>query len=125
MKAINLTAIIVCLMSLSGCATIFGDSNDKITIHSNDPDAKILVNGNQIGTGNAVYSLPRGKTAILTASKKGCHDVSMPTDQVLAGATFVNLIFWPGYLIDAASGAIHKAGTLDYTLTPNCEDKND
>jgi hypothetical protein len=120
MKITNLIGILLSLAMLSSCATIFGDNSDKITIHSKYPDAAILVNGNQVGTGSAVYDLPRGKTAVLTATKSGCSDISMSTDQTLAGITFVNLIFWPGYLIDAASGAIHKAGTLDYMLTPKC-----
>ena len=108
------------LILITGCATIFGDKSDKITIHSNEPTARISINGNQIGTGNAVYSLPRDKTSIITASKKGCSDMSVPTDQKINALTFLNLIFWPGYLIDAATGSLHKAGTTDYTVTPNC-----
>jgi hypothetical protein len=121
MKNLNPIPIFLCLISISGCATIFSDKTDQLTIHSNDPSAKIIVNGNQVGTGSAVYSLARDKTAIITASKKGCSDMSVPTTQSLNGVTFINLIFWPGYLIDAASGSIHKADPTDYAVTPNCD----
>jgi hypothetical protein len=108
------------LLLTTACATVFGGKSDNINIHSNEPSAKISVNGNQIGTGSAVYSLSRDRTAIITASKKGCSDMSVPTDRAINGLTFLNLIFWPGYLIDAATGSLHKAATLDYTVTPNC-----
>ena len=120
MKTLKLSVILVALF-LSSCATIFSDKSDKITIHSKDPEARILVNGNEIGKGNAVYSLAKDKTAIITASKKGCSDMSVPTEQSINGVTFINLIFWPGYLIDAATGKIHKADPAEYTVTPNCE----
>jgi|SRR6516164_4396957 hypothetical protein len=117
---IKTLAMFLGLMSLSGCATIFGAKSDKITIHSKYPDAVFTINGNEIGRGNVVYDLERGKTVIITASKKGCSDVSMPTGEKLNNTTFVNLIFWPGYLIDAASGSIHEVSSTDYTVNPNC-----
>lgn len=115
-KILTFSAIIL----LTGCATMFGDSADQITIHSNDPNAKILINGNEIGTGQATYSLPRGKTAIITATEPGCSDRSMPTDETIDGNTWLNILVWPGFLVDAATGNIHKAGTTDYTVTPDC-----
>lgn len=113
------------LISLSGCATLFGKKADTLTIHSKYPDAILLVDGNEIGKGSATYSLPRDKTVIISAHKRGCQDTSMPTGQELNNTTFVNLLFWPGYLIDAASGSIHEASSTDYTVNPSCNDKDD
>jgi hypothetical protein len=117
----NKTLAILMLLTTTACATIFSGGPDQINIHSNDPDAKILVNGNEIGKGSAVYSLPKGQTAIITASEKGCDDRSEPTGQSINGVTFINLIFWPFYLVDAATGDIHKADPTNYTVTPNCD----
>jgi hypothetical protein len=108
------------MVMLSGCASMFGDSKDQVTIHSNDPDAKILVNGNEVGKGSAVYAMPRGKTAIITASKDGCSDRSIPTEQSIDGITWINIFVWPGFIVDAATGAMHKADPTDYTVTPDC-----
>lgn len=107
------------LLLTTACATVFSDKSDTLAIHS-DPAAKILVNGNQVGTGNAMYSLPRDKTAVITASKKGCNDMSVSTTQTINPATFLNTIFLGGYLIDAVTGSIHKASQTDYTVNPNC-----
>ena len=113
--------VLIASMSLAGCATIFSDSSDKISIHSNMHDAKIIVNGNNVGVGSAVYALPRDQTAIITARKKGCDDMTVPTEQSINKVTFFNLFFGFGYLIDAATGAIHRANPTDYTVTPNCD----
>ena len=118
----NKIIIVITALTISGCATIFSDSSDKISIHSNVPDAKIIVNGNNVGVGSAVYTLPRDKTAIITARKKGCDDMSVPTEQSINKVTFFNLFFAIGYLVDASSGAIHKADPTDYTVSPNCSD---
>lgn len=99
---------------------MFGDSNDKITVHSNDPDANILVNGNEVGQGSVVYSLPRGNSAILTATKNGCADRSVPTNQSIDGLYWLNIFVWPGAIVDVATGVIHKADPTDYTVTPDC-----
>ena len=108
------------LITLSGCASMFSDNADKVTIRSNDADAKILVNGNEVGQGSAVYSLQRGKSAILTATKSGCSDRSVPTEQAIDGMFWLNILVWPGAIVDVATGAIHKADPTDYTVTPDC-----
>lgn len=113
------------LTLLCGCATLFGKKEDVLTIHSKYDDARLLVDGNEIGIGRATYSLERGKTVIITAHKKGCNDMSMPTSEKLNDTTFVNLLFWPGYLVDAATGSIHQASSTDYTVNPLCKDKED
>jgi len=125
MRITKFTAIGVSLLLLSGCATLFGKKYDTLTIHSTYSDAILLVNGNEIGKGSATYNLPRDKTAIITAHKKGCSDMTLATNQEINNTTFINLIFWPGYLIDAASGSIHEASSTDYTINPICRKKED
>jgi len=120
MKTINALAAVLCITLTSGCAAIFGDKSDQITIHSGDPAAKISVNGNQIGTGSAVYSVPAGKMANITASKPGCFDTTIQTDQSIRGATWLDILFWPGFIVDAATGDMHKTDPTDYVVTPNC-----
>ncbi|MGB9151557.1 MAG: hypothetical protein WCD70_00535 [Alphaproteobacteria bacterium] len=116
----RIIAAALILTMLSGCVSMFGDSSDKITVHSNDPAATILVNGNEVGQGSVVYPLPRGKTAILTATKNGCADRSVPTDQSIDGLYWLNIFVWPGLVVDMATGAMKKADPTDYTVTPDC-----
>ena len=110
------------ILPLSGCASIFGSSSDQITIQSNEPGAKIQVNGNEVGQGSAVYSLPRGNSAIVTASKKGCEPRSVPTGQSIDGVTWLDIFFFPAFLVDAATGKMHEADPTHYTVSPACKD---
>lgn len=116
-KIILITSII---LTLSGCATLFGNNSDVLTIHSNEPTAKILVNGNQVGTGSATYTLVRPQTAIITASKPGCNDMSVPTGQAFNSTAALNTICILCWVVDAATGKIHLTEPTNYTVTPNC-----
>ena len=111
---------IISTLFLGGCATMFSDKNDKIIVNSKDPEAKILLNGNEIGKGSATYTLPRDRTAMITASKKGCSDNSIQTEQSFNKISLINLLFWPGFIVDAATGAINKADPKEYTVNPRC-----
>ena len=116
-----LVAYVVLLSSASGCATMFGDNKDLICIQSNDPAASILINGNNVGTGVAQYSIPRGRDATITASKPGCQDRSVQTERRIVGATWLNIFFWPGFIVDVATGSMHKTDPTSYTVTPVCK----
>jgi hypothetical protein len=110
----------VALFAMSGCATIFGDSKDVITINSNDPSAKISINGNVVGKGSAQYALTRGREATITASKPGCDDRSVQSEKRIVGATWLNVFFWPGFIVDIATGSYQKTDPTFYTVTPYC-----
>lgn len=109
------------LVACSGCATIFGDSKDLIIIHSSDPQADISVDGNVLGKGSAQHSVSRGDRVTITASKRGCSPRSVRTERELIGAFWLNLLFWPGFIVDAATGKLHKTDPTSYTVTPLCE----
>ncbi|NMP27051.1 hypothetical protein GW590_09270 [Rahnella sp. SAP-1] len=109
------------VMSLSGCSTMFGSAQDRISILSQDPEAKILVNGTYVGKGNADYALAKGKTATITAEKSGCSSQSIETTKKVAGLTWLNLFFWPGFIVDAATGSIQQASPTNYSVTPVCQ----
>jgi len=117
----KIIAIFLSTALLSACATLFGKDSDTLTIHSNDPQAKILVNGNQIGTGTATYTLVRPQTANITASKKGCNDMTVPTQQAFNPTAIINTICALCWLVDAATGKMHLTEPTDYTVTPNCD----
>jgi hypothetical protein len=119
MKIKNLCALGL-ILSLSSCATMFGDSNDQINVRSDYKDAKLSINGNPVGKGQASYTLPRGDDALITASKKGCSDTTVPTSKKIVGAAFLNILFWPGFVVDAATGKLQKADPKDYKVNPMC-----
>lgn len=107
------------VICLSACATLFGNKSDNITVHSQN-NARILVDGNEIGRGTALFSLPREKTAVITVKKAGCSDMSLTTEQSVNNTTFLNIFFWPGFIVDAVTGKINEADPTSYMLNPNC-----
>lgn len=107
-------------VGFTGCATIFGPSQDVVNIQSRDKDATLLVNGNEIGKGSATHPVKRGKMATITASKPGCSDRTIVTEQSLAGLSFLNLLNPLAWIVDAATGKMHKTDPTEYTVTPAC-----
>ena len=108
------------ILNLSGCATMIGDKQDLLVIESNDQSAEIKVNGNIVGKGSAEYALPRGNQATITVSKIGCDDRSIQTKKEVVGATFLNLFFLPGFIVDAITGSMQKTSPTSYSVTPQC-----
>lgn len=123
MRKLSIISLGLVLGLSTGCASIFGDNNDQISIRSNDPQATLQVNGNNVGTGSAIYSVPHGQTTLITATKPGCEPRSVATSQTIRGATWLDIFFWPTFLIDAATGAMHKTDPDNYTVTPECPKK--
>lgn len=115
----KIVALLLCL-SMTGCATIFTKGYDTVSIHSRDPEADILVNGNVVGKGQAVFPVKKGQQALLTASKKGCQDRTIATGESMNKVAILNLLFIIGWIIDAATGKLHKTDPMDYTVTPAC-----
>lgn len=116
----SMALLLPLLVGVSGCGTLFTSSTESITIRSNEPQAKISVNGNEIGKGQAVAVIPNGKQAIITASAPGCSDRSTPTGTAFNTISVLNLLSPLAWLIDVASGSIHVTEPTTYTVTPDC-----
>ena len=62
-----LVGMLACLLAcLPGCS-FFVDPTEDVTIRSNDPQARLLVNGREVGTGTAVVPLKRNRSHVVRA----------------------------------------------------------
>ncbi|MBP9722195.1 MAG: hypothetical protein KBD64_03435 [Gammaproteobacteria bacterium] len=105
---------------LSGCATIFtSDQNinlkvvDSVTQSDLTNFTCLLTDGsgNQITfkTSPSVIALSKGHNGIIVNCKKvGYHQLNMAVGENFNVVTVVNLLFWPGFIVDAATGAYKK-----------------
>lgn len=119
------SALFLTVTLLSGCATIMnGGSTQKINVQAVDetthqliPDAVCTVRDGQ-GTSYPVMGNPgivtvtRGKGALTVSCTSKTHRQS----KIAAGDSFNawtlgNIIFWPGIVVDAVSGAALKYPT--------------
>src|SRR4051812_23548822 len=65
-----LLSVFICI--LSGCAVIFSSSRQYVNINTATPDAKIMFNGDSIGTGSARIRLNKYRVYnTFTAEKDG------------------------------------------------------
>jgi PEGA domain-containing protein len=116
------------LLALSGCATIFGSNTRSVRIDSQPQGAAIYVDDQQCGVTPAVVTLPNyiygGKTIVL--KKDGYKTQSNQIITRFQPITLVNILIWPGFLIDAATGSFVKIDenslvfntTLQKTVVP-------
>lgn len=121
MKNTILIPLFAILSSLvfSGCGVMFGGArfNGSILVKDN-PEAKIYVNGNQIGRGAAIGSFPRNQPLTVQLKKDGCETKTQTFNKTFRGGNFVlSLFMWGlvGIAIDLGTGASFKP---DHTHDP-------
>ncbi len=104
------TAIFGIALTLTGCATIFGDNTRNISVQSTPGTAQMRVEGETRGATPAVITLPTyiygGKRIQLI--KHGYQEQTLFINTKFQPCTLWNLLFWPGFLIDAATGNLVK-----------------
>jgi len=75
-KRLCLVLLIVSVMfTQSGCSMLRG-SHQNLGVTTNVSDAKICVNGEFMGTGNIVASVPRNQSVSVMAESKGYYPAS-------------------------------------------------
>ena len=113
---------ILCLMALglSGCATIFSGTTQTIHIKVIDANKQALSDvrcsvtdgtggGYLITTnpGSAKVSKARGGV-VVKCEKEGYKQLNTAVGDSFNPVTLVNILFWPGFIVDAASGSYRK-----------------
>ena len=112
--------LILLLLSLSGCATMFSDKTQQINLKVVDHENELIENPSCVitdphgestaSTDNpAIVNISRGNGDL----RINCRKAGFTQDSTAAGSNFnstslVNLLFWPGFVVDAATGAYKK-----------------
>jgi hypothetical protein len=123
MKKIPTTPILACAVSLllTGCATIFSGTTQNINIKavdvktSQEVDDIICKVTDGDGMEYPVLSNPgsvhvkRGPGALVVNCKKeGYKQLNISVGDSFNAVTLVNVLFWPGLIVDGLSGAYKK-----------------
>ena len=98
--------LIVFILCLTSCSTIFNGSYDDVNANSNPSDAKIFVNGMEIGKTPAILRLQRGETHIIEIKKEGFKEYRIQTNKSITGWFWGNLLCGGllGLVFDLATG---------------------
>ncbi len=107
-RARLLALVTTAAIAPTGCATILSGTNQTVTFNSYPPGAHVQA-GRYTGTTPVTLSLPKGRDYAVQVSQ-GPDKRVIPLTRTLDPLTLLNLIppLWPGFIVDAASGAITK-----------------
>jgi hypothetical protein len=123
MKKSYLKKVVVGLLALTlaGCATIFSGTTQTINVQVVDENTnKVIPNARcNITDGKGrVYAVSSNPATITVTKGQGaldtrCKAAGYRQKQVGVGESFnawtvANVLFWPGLLVDAATGAVQK-----------------
>ncbi len=111
MKPRNASAPLVAsvvLIACSGCATLISGTKQTITVDSDPPGALVRI-GEYSGITPVTLRIPKGKDYRVEVSR-GADKRTVTLNRNLDPVTLLNLIppMWPGFIIDAMTGAITK-----------------
>ncbi|MEM1134267.1 MAG: caspase family protein [Bacteroidota bacterium] len=124
------------IIFIPSCATIFSGTSQNVRIRSNPQGARIIHNGNDTGIttekrgakitiNRAVIASQHNNTneQVYKLTKGGYQDLEIRDRRKINGlAFFFDIFFWPGLIIDFATGAIYKYRTrIDIGLLPQQE----
>jgi PEGA domain len=117
-KEIIVLVLAVVLCS-SGCATIFHGSNQNVTLESEPSGANVRV-GPYKGITPYTISMPKGKDYPIEYSKDEYQSASTALQKSFDGIGALNILFFPGFIIDLATGAMFRYDPDRYheTLMP-------
>ncbi|MBP7053228.1 MAG: PEGA domain-containing protein [Phycisphaerae bacterium] len=114
MKKAMLCLAMVAIVFSQGCCTIFRDGTDTLNIKSNPAGAKVEVGPYQ-GVAPCTLAIPRGKSFPVQASYMG-RTKTQALDKGVDVLYFVNILFWPGLIVDLATGKMWQYDQTDYTF---------
>lgn len=115
LEKVKVACIPVFLIALSGCATIFSDSHDNITFNSVPEGAKVEVNGNSVGRTPVTVPIKRSLTPPqVTLKLDGYEQRTIMMQNGFNGVSLLNILFWPGFVVDAATGTLMKYDVVAY-----------
>lgn len=120
---LSLVALGTAMASLSGCATMFGESSDEVRFDSEPQGADLYIDGKLVGKTPITVTLPRRtETTTARATKAGYGSKSMNLAKSLTPASFLNIFFITttfgatSWGIDAASGKLLKYSPDGYVI---------
>ena len=104
-------------LSLSGCATIFTGTTQKITVSSDQPDAEVFVNNAYKGKTPARFSVSKkGNNEVITVKKDGFISQDIATQKGFNGVAILNLINPIAWGIDLLTGAVNRVSPNEYVI---------
>jgi hypothetical protein len=115
MKKYAAVAMFGVMVLTSGCATMFTGTTDPITFNSKPEGAKVELNGMSVGRTPVTVPVRRSlSTPQVRLSLDGYESQHVMLYNTFNGVAILDIFFWPGFIIDAATGSIMRYSVLNY-----------
>lgn len=113
----KLAVVALSALYLSGCATIFSRSQDPVTINSTPEGAAIYLDGMRVGKTPSVVTIDRSLNApSIEIRAPGYYSQRVMVNNTLNNVTLINLLIWPGFIVDAITGNMMRVSQLSYDV---------
>ena len=113
----KLILVSVSMFFLAGCATIFSSSSDPVAFNSVAEGAKVQINGMNVGKTPVTVPVKRSISPPQVLLKlDGYESQYIMLQNSFAPVGLLNIFFWPGFIVDAATGAMMKYEPQSYEI---------
>ena len=103
MKSLKKTltaAALAATLATTGCATIFHSGSQSLTMES-QPSGATYRYGSYSGTTPETFRASRDELShVATFEKTGYVTKTVPVETGIRGITWLNILFWPGFIVD-------------------------
>lgn len=98
--------LLLALAILPGCASILSGTQTYVLFETRPPGAEVYVDGQPRGRTPLEVPMRTSVDHAVQLQMPGYRDVSLQLYSSLNAVTLWNFLFWPGFIVDAVSGAI-------------------
>jgi hypothetical protein len=104
----------------SGCATMFTGSTQQLTVSSQPPGARVIVNGSYSGVTPVALLLKTEHDYGIILQREGYRDTAVPVYREFNPVAILNLVSLICWVVDVATGALWRLtpGAVYVTLQP-------
>ncbi len=106
MKKLFISFLLLSFIYINGCATIFSGGSEDVSLESDPPKAKVLLNGSTMGKTPLTLKLKKGKSYMIEFIKEGFENKTLNMSYSLgAGWLILDILSGLiGIIVDAATG---------------------
>lgn len=114
---VRFITLLTIITLIPGCATVFSGSNQPITVKVVDDKQELIADarcsitdgmGNTyplVGNPATVNIYKKNGAIIINCKKPGYRQMNMAVGDNFNALTVINFLFWPGFIVDIATGA--------------------
>jgi hypothetical protein len=115
MRKIVAMAAMAGVLFSQGCCSVFTPGPQTISFNSKPSGARVSV-GPHTGIAPFQVSMSRGKTYVIVAEYQG-KSQTQELPRTIEGVYWINILFWPGLIIDLATGKMFKYEPTQYEFS--------